>query len=67
MAEKKVGNATFFVDKESSSLQWLEALVSEKHSQAVQSLIRATDEKEADKMRGRIFLCSELLKHISDA
>lgn len=66
MAEKKVGNATFFVDKESSSLQWLEALVSEKHSQAVQSLIRATDEKEADKMRGRIFLCSELLKHISD-
>ena len=67
MAEKKVGNATFFVDKESSSLQWLEALVSEKHNQAVQSLIRATDEKEADKMRGRIFLCSELLKHISDA
>lgn len=66
MAEKKVGSATFFVDKESSSLQWLEALVSEKHNQAVQSLIRATDEKEADKMRGRIFLCSELLKHISD-
>jgi len=66
MAEKKVGNATFFVDKESSSLKWLEALVSEKHNQAVQSLVRATDEKEADKMRGRIFLCSELLKHISD-
>lgn len=66
MAEKKVGSATFFVDKESSSLQWLEALVSEKHNQAVQSLVRATDEKEADKMRGRIFLCSELLKHISD-
>lgn len=66
MAEKKVGSATFFVDKESSSLQWLEALVSEKHNQAVQSLIRALDEKEADKMRGRIFLCSELLKHISD-
>lgn len=66
MAEKKVGSATFFVDKESSSLQWLGALVSEKHAQAVQALIRATDEKEADKMRGRIFLCTELLKNIND-
>jgi hypothetical protein len=66
MAEKRVENATFFVDKESSSLQWLEALILDKHTKAVQGLIRATDEKESDKMRGRILLCSELLKHISD-
>ena len=66
MAEKKVGSATFFVDKESSSLQWLEALLLDKHTQAVQGVIRATDEKEADKMRGRIFLCNELLKNIND-
>lgn len=67
MAEKKVGSATFFVDKESSSLKWLEALVSEKHNQAVQGLIRATDEKDADKNRGRILLANELLKEITNA
>jgi hypothetical protein len=67
MSEKKVGNETFFVEKESSSLVWLAALITEKHTQAVQGLIRATDEKDADKMRGRILLCSELLKTISEA
>ena len=64
--QKKVGPDVFFVEKESSSLAWLAALITEKHQQAVQALIRATDEKDADKNRGRILLTNELLKYIAE-
>jgi hypothetical protein len=63
--EMKVGDATYFLDPESPNLQWFGALVAQKEQEAINSLIRAETEKEADKLRGRISLCRELQSKLS--
>ena len=64
MMERKVGDATFFLEPESPSLLWLGALLNLKKEQALNALIVAKDEKDADKSRGRILLCNELMKEL---
>lgn len=66
MMERKVGDTLFYLDPESPSLQWLGAFLSFKKEQALNALIVAKDEKDADKSRGRILLCNELMKELID-